>query len=132
MSVGLEQKITRLLTEVNADAGYPLSLVCTDQGLLVASSGDHFSSEQLAGLTSLFDDIVMRARRDLDSGWVDEVTLLDPERGRLVVRPVPLDGSPRFFLVLQIPRRATWRRNTNRLTRKLAGWLSTRVEGVQE
>lgn len=132
MGVGLEQRITRLLHEVNTEAGYPLSLVCTDQGLLVASSGDHFSSEQLAGLTSLFDDIVVRARRDLDSGWVDEVTLLDPERGRLVVRPLPLEGNPRFFLVLQIPRRATWRRNTNRLTRKLARWLSSLVEGADE
>jgi hypothetical protein len=124
---GLEQRITSRLAEVNATGGYPLSLVCTDQGLLVASTGDHLSSEQLAGLTSLFDDIVVRAQRDLEVHRVDEVTLLDPGRGRLIIRPVPLGGAPRFFLVLQAPTQATWRRNTNRLTRELADLLAPMV-----
>ena len=128
-AVGLEQRITGLLAEVNAEAGYPLSLVCTEQGLLVARDGDHLSSEQLAGLTSLFDDIVVRAHRDLGAAAVDEVTLLDPGAGRLVVRPLPIAGSPRFFLVVQAPPRARWRRNTNRLTRTLVDWLAPLVDG---
>ena len=129
MSEGLEQQITRMLASANAEAGYALSLVCTEQGLLVASDGDHWSSEQLAALTSLFDDIVVRAQRDLDAHFVDEVTLLDPSSGRIVVRQVPLAGSPRFFLVLRIPTRARWRRDTNRMVRQLADWLAPLVEG---
>lgn len=129
-SVGLEQRISGLLAEVNRDADYPLSLVCTDQGLLVASAGDHLSSTELAGLTSLFDDIVMRARRDLGSSWVDEVTLLEPDRGRMVVRPLPVQVGARFFLVLQVPPRARWRRNSNRLIRVLTGWLDAALEGT--
>ena len=82
------------------------------------------SSEQLAGLTSLFDDIVVRARRDLALEWVDEVTLFDPSTGRFVVWRVPIDGSPRFFLVLQVPARSTWRKHSNKLIKELAEWLA--------
>lgn len=131
-TVGLEQRITAQLAETLEEAGYLRGLVCTDQGLLVASAGgDELTSAELAGLTSLFDDIVMRARRDLGSTWVDEVTLLEPDRGRMVVRPLPLPGTPRFFLVLQVPPRATWRRHTNRLVRHFTEWLADTIDGAE-
>ncbi len=127
MSLGLQEQMNGLLRELVADAGYSLALVCTDEGLLVASSTDDFDSEELAGLTGLFDDIVLRAQRDLHMERVDEVTMLDPGRGRLVVRPLRIDGPQRFFLVVRIPARATWRRNTNRLGRTLVGLLQPAV-----
>ena len=128
--LGLEQKIARRLERMNTLGGYAMSLVCTDAGLLVASSGEHFPSEQLAGVVSLFDDIVTRSQRDLDVRRVDEVTLLDAGRGRLVVRPLPLEGTPTFFLVVQAPHRAPWRRNTNKLTKELAKMLAPLVDAT--
>jgi len=106
--------VEQVLQALNRSGDYPLSLVCTDEGLLIASAGSGMDSDQLAGLTSLFDDIVTRAHRDLEMGRVDEVTLLGAGHGRLVVRPLVLHGALRFFLVLQADPGATWRRNTNR------------------
>lgn len=124
MSYGLQEQMNGLLREQVREAGYDVGLVCTDEGLLVAASDEEVGAEELAGVVSLFDDIVHRARRDLAMGRIDEVTMLDPDRGRLVVRPLALEGSQRFFLVVRLPARATWRRTTNLLGRRLAGLLT--------
>lgn len=121
-AAGLETEITQLLTGMNVLAGYPLSLVCTDQGLLIAAAGEPLRSELLAGLTSLFDHIMTRAVRDLEFERVDEVTLTDRE-SRFIVRPVPVAGATRLFLVVQAPVKATWRSHTNTLLRRLSELL---------
>ena len=105
----VESRITGLLADMNAIGGYPMSLVCTSQGLLIAASGEALRSEITAGLTCLFDDIVARAARDLE---------LLHDAAQL-----------RVFLVVQVPRGGTWRRNTNLVVRKLLAilrpWLSS-------
>lgn len=117
----LGPRITDLLEEVNAESGFSLSLVCTEAGLLIASAGDGADEDQLAGLTSLFDDIVVRAKRDVGLGDIDEVSLLDPVWGRCVVRPLPNQGDyGRLFLVVRVEPKATWRRYSNKLRREIA------------
>jgi len=127
----IESRLTGLLAGMNALGGYPMSLVCTDQGLLLASAGETLRSEITAGLTSLFDDIAARAARDLALLQVDELTLSDAVAGCTVVRPITPAGSQvRLFLVVQVPRGGTWRRNTNLVVRKLLAilrpWLSSK------
>lgn len=120
----IEARITELLAGMNALGGYPMSLVCTDRGLLVASAGEPLRSEIVAGITSLFDDIVARAVRDLELRRVDELTLTDAAAGHLVVRPLTGEaGQTRLFLVVQVPRDASWRRNTNLAARRLLAIL---------
>lgn len=116
----LEQQLTTLLAGTNALAGYPLSLVCTEQGLLIASSGEEVTAEIAAGLTSLFNDIVIRADRDLGMEQVDELTLLDGGDRRIVIRPLPLHSDPRLYLVIAAPKKASWRQNTNTLTKRVS------------
>ncbi|MEZ4385204.1 MAG: hypothetical protein R3A79_28005 [Nannocystaceae bacterium] len=131
--LGVEAEVTALLAGMNAMGGYQLSLVCTDQGLLVASAGETVRSEIAAGLTSLFDDIVVRAVRDLGVADVDELTLSDAKEGRFVVRPLQTEGSDRrLFLVAQVPRDASWRRNTNIVARKLVQILRPLLDAPGE
>lgn len=115
----VERDVTDLLQGVNALGGYPLSLVCTEDGLLVASAGERVRTEVIAGLTSLFHDIAVRAVRDLKLARIDELTLLDRDSGCFVVRPLDLAGTPRMFLVVQVPRDKSWRRNTTLVARRL-------------
>jgi hypothetical protein len=111
-------QVTALLAANNAAGPYHLTLVCTAQGLVVASAGDGLSDDDVAAFTCLFDDIVQRAVRDLGFHRVDEVTLLDPGRGRYVVRPLSVGGST-FFLVVRGHPHTSWRRNTTRLAAEL-------------
>ena len=114
-------RISALLVGANAQAGFTLSLVCDDAGLLLAVAGNGADEEQLAGLTSLFDDIVVRARRDLGIPDVDEVTMVDRRWGRCVIRPLATDGSRRHFLVVMLAANRTWRRATNTLKKEVQG-----------
>ena len=127
----IDARLTGLLADMNALGGYPMSLVCTDQGLLLASAGETLRSEITAGLTSLFDDIVARAARDLSLAQVDELTLSDAVAGRTIIRPLThTGGQVRLFLVVQVPSGRSWRRNTNLVVRKLLAilrpWLSSK------
>ena len=122
-TVGLEEQITTILRAMNTAGGYPMSLVCTAHGLLVASVGEQLRSEVLAGLTSLFDDIVVRASRDLGLAAVDELSLSDARVGQLVVRPLTPDRPTRLFLVVQVPPHRAWRRSTKAAARRLVASL---------
>lgn len=118
-STSLEQRLNTALDEMNVRSGFGSSLVCTDQGLLMAAAGAAVPSDEVAGLVGLFDDIVRRAERDLSVRRVDEVTLLDPGRGRLIVRPIHDSAAMRLFLVVYAPTNASWRRATTDTARVL-------------
>ena len=124
---GVEAQLTALLAGMNALGGYPLSLICTEQGLLVAAAGEAVSSEVAAGLTALFDDIVTRAGRDLAMAQIDEITLSDAKVGRFVIRPLVAGADDRLILVVQVPRDASWRRNTTMVARRAATILAPLV-----
>lgn len=116
---GIHAHIASLLQATNTLGGYEMSLVCTEQGLPVSSAGAGLDSDELAAFTSLFDNIVQRAQRDLGFKAVDELTLLDPGRGRFVIRPLELSQRTRMFLVVQMDPKKTWRRYTNQLASEL-------------
>lgn len=123
MSAGLEHQLMAIL-EAHL-GGYVRSLVCTEDGLPIASIGmSEVGTNDLAAFTSLFDNIVDRATRDLGFRDVDEVTLLDKGGHRLVIRPLPVVADQRTFLVLWAERRATWRRNTSVASHEIATILS--------
>jgi hypothetical protein len=132
MTHGLTHRITELLDARTAEGGYPAAFVCTDDGLVIAAAGDAALAELTAAVVSLFDDVLLRATRDLKFSEVDEVTLVDPRTGRLVVRPLPMASGANFFLVVQVPRGATWRRHTNALRRQLIPVLAPLAQGEVE
>lgn len=119
--VGAERRISHLLSEACGPDKLTRALVCTSEGLLVASSeaSDVDIPERLAALTSLFADIVSRAGRDLSMRAIDEVTLLDERRGRVVIRPLGAKAHVPMFLVADLPRPASWRRTTTLLVIKV-------------
>lgn len=123
MAFAVEHEITEHLRRLNALGHYTLALVCTEDGLLIASAGERLRSEMAAILTSLFNDIAVRAVRDLGLPQVDEFTLSDPVTGHLVVRPLDAGAHPRLFLVVQVPRARAWRRNTASVARDLLAVL---------
>lgn len=120
---GVEARATEVLRTMNAAGRFPMSLVCTDRGLLVAAAGESVRSEVAAGLTGLFDVIVERAGRDLELADVDEFTVSDARVGRLVVRPLARGRHARLFLVAQVPPHRAWRKATNTALRDLRAIL---------
>jgi hypothetical protein len=76
---GAQHKIDDELKATNTVGGYQGSIVCTDQGLLVASAGDIPSDEALAGFASLFDEnsrLFLVIWMDADATWRRNATRL--------------------------------------------------------
>ncbi|HHO50475.1 MAG TPA: hypothetical protein ENK18_06260 [Deltaproteobacteria bacterium] len=120
---GTEARITDLLASANAAGGFPASLVCTAEGLTIAASGT-LATDNVAAFASLFEDIVVRGRRDLGLQHIDEVSLRGPIDGRYVVRPLVFAGRTRAFVVVCVPAARSWRRITNALVSRLSVVLS--------
>lgn len=114
----LEERLTTVLDTVNRTYAFPSSLICTEGGLLLASAGREVHSEIAAGLTSLFDDIALRAVRDLDLVAIDELTLVARAGQRYVIRPFSF-SEPRLYLVVEVPSRKPWRQGSNLMLRQL-------------
>ncbi|MEL6349536.1 MAG: hypothetical protein AAFV53_40915, partial [Myxococcota bacterium] len=87
-------------------------------------------SEIAAGLTSLFDDIALRARRDLQLSAIDELTLRASSGERYVIRPLAPSRTSYLYLVVQVPRNTAWRRNTNILVRRLNEELTSLMDAI--
>ena len=129
MNQGTESRITSLLAAANREGGFPGSIVCTTEGLLIAASGG-LETEHLAAVTSLFDDICGRAARDLGLRDLDELTIRAPIRGRYVVRPLAFGGRHRAFVVIRVPPSRPWRRVTNALVARIAAILAPLMREV--
>ena len=127
---GIEQKLSNLLRQANKAGDYRASLVCTEQGLLVAAAGDTTGMDDVAALAALFDEVLLRARAHLGMQGVDEVTVRDPRVGRLVIRPIGEAASTRMFLAVSVPPGRSWRRVTTTLCGELGRELS--VLGAKE
>lgn len=129
MSAGIEFRVTELLRDANQGGGYPLSLVCTPEGLPIAAAGSG-ATEDLAGFTSLFEDVVARATRDLGVADIEEVTLRNGS-GRHVIRPLRVGDRTAAFLVVLVPPQRSWRRVTNRLVSQLSAALEPLLLGLE-
>lgn len=132
MAQALETQLHGLLQAMNARGCYPLSLVCAEDGLVIAAAGERLRSEATASLASLFADIATRAARDLGCRLVDELTVSDAASGRVVVRPLDPAATVRLFLVLQVPRDRSWRRNTTTVARQLLHILQPLLGAARE
>ena len=119
----LEHQVTELLRRRSDEGGFRGAMVCTVGGLAIAAHGTS-TADDLAAFTSLFEDVVARAARDLGLVAVDEVTVRDGGQGRFVVRPLVFDGRPRAFLVVHADVGRAWRRLTSTLVSDLVPLLA--------
>lgn len=114
------ERLHDLLHDARAEGGFDVCLVATDQGLVVsAAHGEGAELEALGAMSSLYESIVRIARADIGLDQISEVTVRDEGRGRIVVRPVGDADGVQLYLVVQLPRKRTWRRITSALGRSL-------------
>lgn len=125
----IHKELDKTLAQANAEGGFDYSVVSTQHGLAVASAGGtEDNAEILAALAGIFDEVVIRASRDVGLHDIDEVTIRSANDGRLVVRTLAEADGVRLFLVCAVPGNRTWRRVTNGLCRKLERVLQRRDE----
>jgi len=110
----LEAQLKRL----NREGQFLASLVADVQGLPVVAVDSEYNTERIAALSALVRDVSHRAESQLGFKKVDEVSLVDDDKVRLVCRYFKV-GDQTYILSCVIPAYQTYRRLTNTALREI-------------
>ncbi len=117
--------LARLLRRAQRAAGLRAALLCTEDGLLIATAGaGRPPPETAAAIAALCAILLDRAATDLGIAPLDELNLRNLRGERFVVQPVAVAPGTRCLLVAEVEPRRPWRRCTARLRRALAPHLA--------
>ncbi|MDY7041147.1 MAG: hypothetical protein SVX38_09820 [Chloroflexota bacterium] len=110
--------LLRILEEMNEKGQFETSVLVSADGLSLASVTSHFETETTAAMVILVKNVVSRAQTYIGLQQVDEVSIVDSDRIRLVCRPFTV-GDEELVLTIVAPPYRTYRRLTNHAIREI-------------
>ena len=99
------------------------AVLATADGLPIASASSREDAEVTSAMVAMLSRVSEEAKRQLGMAEVDEVTIRDRERSRLVCRSLSVAGEE-LLLAVRVPARRSHRRATNQAIRRIQrAWL---------
>lgn len=120
---GQPMTFVHILSAMNEEGGFEMSVLVTGEGLLVASSPNPGQGEATGALASLLHEVSHEVEDQLDLEGVDEVTIRDKNRFRLACRQFE-QGSDDLILAALVPPGSSYRRVTNRAIARIKAELA--------
>ncbi|MCJ7567517.1 MAG: roadblock/LC7 domain-containing protein [Anaerolineales bacterium] len=112
------QQLEEVLEQMTDNGDFKAIVLASDEGLPLAAVPSPYDSDTTAAMVALLQRVSREARDQLDMAKVDEVTISDCERIRLVCRYLEVDGDL-LILAVMVPPNAYYRRVTNRAVRRI-------------
>ncbi|MBU7033317.1 MAG: DUF2226 domain-containing protein [Theionarchaea archaeon] len=125
--IGFNEKLEAQLKRLNIEGEFLASLVADVQGLPVAAMDSDYNNEMIAALSALVRDVSYRAESQLGFKKMDEVSLVDDDKIRLVCRYFQVGENP-YILSCLIPANQTYRRLTNTAIREISKIMRKRFD----
>ncbi|MBU7044293.1 MAG: DUF2226 domain-containing protein [Theionarchaea archaeon] len=125
--IGFNEKLEAQLKRLNIEGDFLASLVADVQGLPVAAMDSKYNNEMIAALSALVRDVSYRAESQLGFKNVDEVSLVDDDKIRLVCRYFQVGDNP-YILSCLVPAHQTYRRLTNTAIREISKIMRKRFD----
>jgi predicted regulator of Ras-like GTPase activity (Roadblock/LC7/MglB family) len=116
-------RFERTLKAMNQEGHFQAAVLATRDGLPIATVPPSFDPETSAAMVALMKNVVNRAQSHLRLTEVDEVSIVDSDRKRLVCRYFSHDGED-FILAIIAPPDHRYRRVTTRAIRTIKEALS--------
>jgi predicted regulator of Ras-like GTPase activity (Roadblock/LC7/MglB family) len=116
-----------VLQRMSRLSDFQAAVLANSEGLPIATASPGQDPNATAAMVALLQRVSKEARGQLGLGEIDEVTILDRERVRLVCRHLALDGEELILAVTVAPHRRH-RRATNWAIRALEGAWKARAE----
>lgn len=116
--LGFHELLEAQLKRLNIEGQFLASLIADVQGLPVAAVGSEYNTEMIAALSALVQDVSHRAETQLGFKKMDEVSLVDDDKVRLVCRYFKV-GDHIYVLSCVVPAYRTYRRLTNTALREI-------------
>lgn len=111
-----------ILTQMNKEGGFQRSVLATEEGLPIAAAPDTAEGESVGALVAMLQQVSREIQSQLDLKGVNEVTIRDDGRVRLVCRGIPFQGDT-LILAALVPPDQYYRRVTNRAIRLIQNQL---------
>jgi len=108
----LQGKIEQVLYRMNQEGDFKASIISTLDGFSFASVSDEFDDVKISAISAIVQDVSKRAEKYIGFKRMDEVSLVDDDKFRLVCREFLVGGS-HFILTVVVPPYKAYRRITN-------------------
>lgn len=115
--------LQEILYEMNEAGRFQVSVLTSTEGLPIATVPASYESDLTAAMVALIQRVSNDAQSQLGMAEVDEVTIRDRDRFRLVCRYLVV-GRERLILAAIVPAGYPYRRATNRAVRQIRRLLS--------
>jgi len=108
----LQVKLDNVLHRITEEGNFKASILSTDEGFSISAVSSQFDDVVISAISSIVQEVSRKAERYIGFKRMDEVSLVDDDKFRLVCREFPVDGS-QFILTVVVPPYKTYRRLTN-------------------
>ncbi len=115
--------LQEVLYAMNEAGGFQAAVLTCPEGLPIAAIPASYEGDATAAIVALFRRVSNQVRNQLEMAMVDELTVLDHRRIRLVCRYL-IVGERELILAVMIPPGRPYRRVTNRAIRQIKELLS--------
>lgn len=118
------QQFEEVLEQMTQSGEFTSVVLASDEGLPLASVPSPYDSDTTAAMVALLQSVTREARDQLSMSEVDELTISDRDRIRLVCRYLEVNGEV-LILAAMVPPNVYYRRVTNRAIRRIKYLLSS-------
>jgi predicted regulator of Ras-like GTPase activity (Roadblock/LC7/MglB family) len=107
-----------ILSEMHESGGFTISVLASKEGLPIATAPRGHDSELAAAIIALLQQVSNETQSQLGMAPMDEVTIRDQDRLRLVCRQLVV-GQEELILAALVPPDHYYRRVTNQAIKKI-------------
>lgn len=117
-SANLQENLERVLSKINEKGGFKASIISTLDGLTLASVASEYDDTRISAISAIVQDVSEKAEKFIGFNRMDEVSLVDDDKFRLVCREFQVDGR-HLILTVAVPPYKTYRKLTNDALREI-------------
>ena len=114
----LQGQLESILHRINQEGEFRASIISTLDGFSIASASSQLDDVVISALSSIVQETSNRAEKYMGFKRMDEVSLVDDDKFRLVCRGFNVEDS-QFILTVLVPPNKTYRRLTNEAIKEL-------------
>lgn len=118
MNASEEFSFEQILREMNEEGHFKASVLLSAEGLPLSSASSPFDTDTISAMVALLRNTVEQARKSIGLDEVDEVSIVQADKMRLICRCFAL-GDEELILSIIAPPHRTYRRLTNRAISKI-------------
>ena len=113
-------QLNKLLADMNAQEGFPISVLTDTQGLTVAwAASDGMDPERQSAVVAFVQKTAVQASKQLGMASADEISVFDANGQKLVCRPFTVNGNTLILAVMVANRNASYRKSTNHVIHEI-------------